>query len=380
MQSARLLLTLAALLLGVTACLAPTPQPAPLPRQTEPTFNGAVLSAPIQLPEFTLQRFDGTRFTSADLRGRVAMVFFGYTTCPDVCPLTMAHLAQARKQLGAEAQQVDAYFVTVDPERDSPQRLREYLGKFDPAIVGLTGTDAELERARQIFGVVAQRRDVPGSAVAYFMDHSAGLYLIDPASRLRVVEPYGLTPAEIAADVRRLLTENASASSAPEPASAVRPAEQPVATPMQHGSDMQPVGPVAPPAQQPVAKPAPQLLVEQPWARAADQGSTSAVYLTIRNSGPADTLLGAESEAAEAVELHRNVNDRGVMRMEPSGPLPIASGGTLRLEQGGLHIMLVGLHQRLAPGTTLRLVLRFERSGQVTIDAPVRTAAGMSGH
>jgi protein SCO1/2 len=165
-----------------------------------------VLDPPLALPELSLQKADGGRFTTADTRGRVSLFFFGYTTCPDVCPLTLAYVAQARRLLGADAARVQAYFVTVDPARDTPARLMEYVGHFDPAIVPLSGTAAELELARRAFGVEAVRRDLPGSATAYAMDHTALLYLVDPDGRIRIVFPHGMKPEAMAADVRRLLS------------------------------------------------------------------------------------------------------------------------------------------------------------------------------
>jgi protein SCO1 len=173
--------------------------------EAEAPLHGAVLQPPIQLQPFSLQRADGRPFSSLDTRGRTALFFFGYTFCPDVCPLTLVHVAQLRKQLGPQARHLDAYFVTVDPQRDTPQRLLEYTAKFDPAIVALTGGDDQLARVRDLFGVVAQRREVPGSAAGYFMDHSAGLYLADPEGRVRIVYPYGMAPEEIAADLKGML-------------------------------------------------------------------------------------------------------------------------------------------------------------------------------
>jgi protein SCO1/2 len=192
------------ILLTSSACALPLPLPSQ-PTKPEPAFNGGVLNPALTLAPFELQQADGARFRSSTTAGRLSLVFFGYTFCPDVCPLTLAHVAQVRRELGASARLVDVYFITVDPERDTPSRLSEYLSKFDPAIVGLTGTPEELEQVRKVFGVLAKRRDVPESAAGYFVDHTAALYLIDAESRLRIVYPYGVTPQEIVADLRQLL-------------------------------------------------------------------------------------------------------------------------------------------------------------------------------
>jgi copper(I)-binding protein len=122
------------------------------------------------------------------------------------------------------------------------------------------------------------------------------------------------------------------------------------------------------------------IAVEGAWARASlspagAPSATSAVYLIIRNTGPLDdTLLAAHSEVAEATELHHSSVENGVMRMQPSGPLPIPAGGQLTLEPGGLHVMLIGLRQDLSPGSELELTLTFERANDLSLRVPVRPA------
>jgi protein SCO1 len=187
---------------GIAGCAVP----APLPWQTQMSFNGGVFDEPVPLPEFSMQRAGGGRFTTADTRGRVSLFFFGYTTCPDVCPLTLAYIKQIRQQLGASGARVDAYFVTVDPERDTPQKLLEYVAHFDTAIVPLTGSAEELAQAQRAFGAVVQRREAPESAAKYFMDHTAVVYVVDGSSKLRLVFPHGMKPEQMAADVKRLVT------------------------------------------------------------------------------------------------------------------------------------------------------------------------------
>ncbi|MCC7107506.1 MAG: SCO family protein [Chloroflexi bacterium] len=198
-------LLLALLMFG---CISPPP-PAGQPRPADGAVHGMVMQPPLELPSFTLLRTDGTAFQSADMQGRLSLVFFGYTTCPDVCPMTRSHVSRLFEALGADAAGVDAYLVTVDPERDTPERLADYTSKFDRRITGLTGTPAELERARSVFGIVAQRREVPESAVGYVMDHSAGLYLVQPDPRVRLFYPYGTPREDIQDDLKRLIAEQA---------------------------------------------------------------------------------------------------------------------------------------------------------------------------
>jgi protein SCO1/2 len=171
-------------------------------------YHGGVLTPEVVLPDLALQRATGGDRRTADTHGRLALVFFGYTRCPDVCPLTLANVTRTRRLLGPAAASLDAYFVTVDPERDTPARLREYLANFDPAIVGLTGTPEALQQVRTVFGVVAEKRVLPGSAADYAIDHTALIYLVDgrgTSNRVRLVYPHVTQPEDVAADVRRLL-------------------------------------------------------------------------------------------------------------------------------------------------------------------------------
>ena len=344
-----LMMVLVVVTLVLTSCAIPLP--APLQRaivKAPAAFNGGVLDPARELPSFTLQRADGTRFNSSDTRGRVSLFFFGYTYCPDVCPLTLTQVAQVRQQLGADAGDVDVYFVTVDPERDTPERLLSYIAHFDPEVIPLTGTPAELAQARAIFGVVAEKRPVPESAAGYFVDHTAAIFLVDPESRIRLLYPHGVTPDDIVADIKLLLRDRDAA-----PARAA-----------------------------PTATPASDIRVEQAWARASSKGDgamtrTSAVYMVIHNLGDQDdVLLGAHTEVANATEIHRSYQDNGVMRMRPAGDVVVPAGGTVVLEPGGLHVMLIDLRQDLDEGSQVQVTLRFERAGEVTVSADVRSREG----
>jgi protein SCO1/2 len=366
------ILGLFGLLLVAASCVGAAVKPSPAVPSSAPTFNGAVLEPPLELPELTLSPAAGGRFSTADTRDRVSLFFFGYTTCPDVCPVTMVYVSQVRRLLGDQASGIDSYFVTVDPERDTPQKLVEYAAKFDPAITPLTGNEQELARARAAFGIVAQKRPVPDSAAGYFVDHSAGLYAIDRDNRIRLVFPYGMSPTDIAADVKRLLEEPRAAAQPPlaqppldkPPLDKPAPSEQPVA------------GSTGARAARPSAAPG----IENAWARAGSSSGTSAVYLTLRNGGPAEErLLGARTDAASAVELHQSSMEGGVMRMRPSGPIAIPANSEVTLAPAGLHIMLLGLRKDLTDGDQLELTLQLERAGELRLNVPIRASAPMSG-
>ncbi len=141
-----------------------------------------------------------------DFKGKVAVVFFGYTHCPDVCPSTLAELAGLKKALGPDGERVQAVFVTVDPERDTAEVLKAYIGGFGPGFVGLRGTPEQTAAAAKDFKVFYAK--VPGKAEgAYTMDHTAGSYIFDPSGRVRLFARSG-TPAEaLLSDLKQLLAQ-----------------------------------------------------------------------------------------------------------------------------------------------------------------------------
>ena len=160
------------------------------------TFNPARVA-----PDFVLQGSHGAPLRMSDYRGKVVALGFGYTSCPDVCPTTLADLAKARKVLGARPD-FQVVYVTVDPERDSPAALRKYLGSFDASFVGATGSAAELAEVRKAYGITTSR---VASAFTYFVHHSSYVYLIDRDGKLRAMMPYGTSVDDMAHDVKALL-------------------------------------------------------------------------------------------------------------------------------------------------------------------------------
>jgi protein SCO1 len=154
--------------------------------------------------DFSMSDFNGKQRTLADFRGKAVVVFFGYTQCPDVCPTTMAEMAAVMKQLGPEADKVQVLFVTLDPERDTPELLAKYVPAFDPRFLGLVGDKAATEKIAKDFKVFYQK--VPGKQPgAYTMDHTAGSYVFDPQGRIRLFVRHGQGPEPIAHDLKILL-------------------------------------------------------------------------------------------------------------------------------------------------------------------------------
>jgi protein SCO1/2 len=153
--------------------------------------------------DFALTDHTGKKRTLADFRGKVVVVFFGYTRCPDVCPTTLADLKVAREQLGEDGKRVQVLFVTLDPERDTPQLLASYAPAFDPSFLGLYGDAAEIARVAKEFKVFYQK--VPGKTPdSYTVDHTAGSYVFDPQGRLRLLVRQGNVP-NLVADLKTLL-------------------------------------------------------------------------------------------------------------------------------------------------------------------------------
>lgn len=155
--------------------------------------------------DFELRGQDGP-VALEDFRGKVVLLYFGYTWCPDICPTNLAIIAYALKQLTpAEREQVQVLFVSVDPERDTPERLTEYAAYFDPGILGITGSEAQLAATAARYGAAYRRVEQPDSATGYLVDHSAFTYLIDQQGRLVETLPHATPGEDIIAAVRRLL-------------------------------------------------------------------------------------------------------------------------------------------------------------------------------
>lgn len=169
-----------------------------------PELKAGVFSPPRQAPEFALAGSDGRALNLSRFKGKVVLLGFGFTWCPSVCPTTLATLAQARRKLGSAAADVQIVYITVDPERDKAERMKEYLAAFDPSFVGGTGTAERLAAVRKDYGVFAQKK---GQGKDYQVAHSSFTYLIDRSGSLRALMPYGHGPDDYVHDLRILLNE-----------------------------------------------------------------------------------------------------------------------------------------------------------------------------
>ena len=175
-------------------------QPAPQP----PAFQATDITGATFARDFRLTDHNGQVRTLADFRGKVVAVFFGYIHCPDVCPTTLADFAAALQQLGPQADQVQVIFVTVDPERDTPDLLKQFVPAFNPGFLGMYTDKETLRQLAKEYKVVYQKTSVK-AADDYLIDHSAGTYIYDQQGNLRLLMPYGSSPDAIAQDLKALL-------------------------------------------------------------------------------------------------------------------------------------------------------------------------------
>jgi len=172
----------------------------------KPSFNSVDITGADFGRELTLTDHTGKTRTLADFKGRVVVVFFGFTHCPDVCPTTLVEMKAVKEKLGKDGERLQVLFVTVDPERDSPEVLAKYVPAFDPSFLGLYGDAEAIARTAKEFKVFYKK--VPGaSPTSYSVDHTAALYVYDPSGRLRLFAKHAQGADALAHDIRLLLDQ-----------------------------------------------------------------------------------------------------------------------------------------------------------------------------
>jgi protein SCO1/2 len=173
---------------------------------SKPSFKAVDITGADYAKELNLTDADGQRRRLEDFRGKVTVVFFGFTQCPDVCPTTLLELAQVKKSLGADGQRIQGVFVTVDPERDTPELLKAYVANFGADFVALRGTPEETQAAAKSFKIFYNK--VAGKTpTSYTIDHTAGSYVFDTQGRVRLFTRYGTGAEALASDLKVLLAE-----------------------------------------------------------------------------------------------------------------------------------------------------------------------------
>jgi protein SCO1 len=180
---------------GLAACTDP-----------KPSFNAVDMTGADYAKGFALKDAEGKERTLADFKGKVVVLFFGYAQCPDVCPTTMTEMAQVKQQLGKDGDKLQVLFVTVDPDRDTPEVMKAYMGAFDPAFVALIPTQEQLVAMAKDYKAYYKKVDGK-TPTSYSMDHSAASYIYDMEGRLRLYARYGAGVAPMVADVQALIRQ-----------------------------------------------------------------------------------------------------------------------------------------------------------------------------
>lgn len=170
-------------------------------------FRAGVFDPPRTAPEFRLQGSTGAPVALSSYKDKVVLVVFGFSSCRTICPVTLAKLSQVWKTLGTKSEKLQTLFISVDPARDTPERLREFVTLFHPNFIGLTGTEEELASVRKSYGIIAAKVESKNKEADYEVHHSSSLHVIDRAGKLRVLIPFGTTAADIVHDLKILLAE-----------------------------------------------------------------------------------------------------------------------------------------------------------------------------
>ena len=171
-----------------------------LPRLQPYTFHGTVLQSPQPAPDFELTASHGQKVSLKDFEGKLVMLYFGYTFCPDVCPATLSELRGALELLGGQANEVQTIMISVDPERDTPEMLAEYVAHFHPSFMGVTGTPEEIAEVATLYGIFYEAHEGT-EATGYLVDHTATVLVIDQDGHLKLVFPFGEPAENIAEDL-----------------------------------------------------------------------------------------------------------------------------------------------------------------------------------
>ena len=170
------------------------------------SFHGTVINPPLPVTDFSLQTANDEVFRLSGQQGKIVLLFFGYTSCPDVCPVTLATFKQVYDGLNDDAQRVRFVMITADPERDTPDKVAEYAARFNPEFIGLSGDLTELQMIWKELGVFVEKQDT-GSAAGYLVSHTSSVYVLDHNGDLIMTFPYGTSATDMANDLTQLLKQ-----------------------------------------------------------------------------------------------------------------------------------------------------------------------------
>ena len=168
-------------------------------------FHGTVIQSPETSYDFTLTGGSGD-VSLSDFRGKLVLIYFGYTFCPDICPATLGNVNQALKQIGSKAEDIQLIMISLDPQRDTPEKLEQYVAHFNPTFIGITGTQEQVDTVTSLYGIFYEKKE-GSEATSYLIDHTATLMVIDREGYLKLVFPFGVTADEIADDLKYMLRQ-----------------------------------------------------------------------------------------------------------------------------------------------------------------------------
>ena len=171
------------------------------------TFHGTVIDPPLTVTDFSLLTANSESVRLSEQEGKIVLLFFGYTSCPDVCPVTLATFKEVHDRLGTDAQKVQFAMITADPERDTPDKVAAYAARFNPEFIGLSGRQADLEKVWKELGVYVEKQNSE-SAAGYLVSHTTSVYVLDERGSLIMTFPYGTSATDMASDVMHLLKQS----------------------------------------------------------------------------------------------------------------------------------------------------------------------------
>ncbi len=335
---AALLIVLAALAVSLSLWMTVPPAAAPVVTVAPPPPAHSLPLVAGLGGDFSLPATSGAEVSLSGLRGKVVLLNFGFTHCPDVCPAVLSRLGSVLRALaeqGVDTRRVQPLFVTFDPARDTLEHLREYVAFFHPGLIGLRGDDAQTRDIARRYRVIYLKQDSE-SGSGYVFQHSNFVYVIDTFGRVRLLVGSQDPDAVLIEAIKRLLAEN---QAAPVAGASIR--------------------------------------IVDAWVRAVPAVSeTSAGYFVIHNdSARDDVLIGARIVGVRSTGIHEMVVDGQTTTMQRRSEVRVPAHGQAILAPGGVHLMLSGLQWPLRAGEQLQGVLKFRDAGEISVRIPVLLGA-----
>ncbi len=318
-------------------------------------IHNSALANELELPifekmggDFTLMGHHGARVNLHDFQGKIVLMFFGFTHCPDICPLTLNHLERLMKKLGEDAKETQTLFISIDPERDNPKRLKEYLAYFHPTFLGLTGSKIEIFKVAKKYGAAYFRQEGK-SAAGYLFKHNLSVFLIDKESRLRGKYKTGEQLDQLITDIQKLIDSKNSLS---------KPENAKIHSMIKEERSEIKSG----------------IKIEKAWIRAVPPNSkNSAAYMVLHNqSSKEDRLIEIKTSIAEIAEMHTVVREGELMSMEQVESISVPANSSVEIEPGGFHIMLINLKKPAKAGEQVGLTLKFQHAGEMKLMTTVK--------